>query len=93
MKSQTLHLQKVKKTVTASKVELKTEKKELDGSLRFITTSVQGMKHWAQYTNRVTLIFEVFGECCSWTSDSFYTEYSFMLSPLLCRSASPLCRK
>ncbi|XP_078278207.1 spermatogenesis-associated protein 22 isoform X2 [Rhinoraja longicauda] len=33
-----------------------------ENSLRVLTTTLEGLKHWAQYSDRFALLFEVFGE-------------------------------
>ena len=44
------------------KEEVKIERKaEVDSSLKVITATVEGMKHWVQYKNTAPMLFQLIG--------------------------------
>ncbi len=53
-------------TAGGSAQEVHAEKKtSLDSSLKVITATIQGMKHWNQYKDKSHLMFEVIGTASS----------------------------
>ncbi|XP_067864445.1 spermatogenesis-associated protein 22 isoform X3 [Heptranchias perlo] len=50
-----------------------------DNSLRIATTTIEGMKHWTQYSHRVALLFEVFATLDSAVIAGEHSAKNFLL--------------
>ncbi|XP_069766373.1 spermatogenesis-associated protein 22 isoform X3 [Narcine bancroftii] len=50
-----------------------------DNSLRVLTTTIEGMKHWTQYNDRFALLFEVFATLDSAVISGEYSAKNFLL--------------